>query len=267
MNNYKIFIETPIKSSEPISEYCERLAGKLAKSGEIKSPRTIERWYFDFKKTPLFEKFNSLAKELNVGIPVSKMIEKPKILFYDIEVSPCMGFFWRPGYNLTITPESIIQESAIICISYKWQGDNKVHSLKWNNGDDKKLLEDFYKIVSKADIICGHNNKSFDDKWIRTRALFHRIAMPNKFNSIDTYRMAKSGFRFNSNKLDYISKFTGSSGKISTSYDMWKKIVLNNDKQSLADMIKYCEQDVLELENTYNVLQEYSPIKKFRRVL
>lgn len=52
-----------------------------------------------------------------------------KRLFFDIETSPNIGYFWRTGYNLSITPDCIINERKIICISYKWETEDKIYSL------------------------------------------------------------------------------------------------------------------------------------------
>ena len=55
-------------------------------------------------------------------------MKKIKRLFFDIETSPNIGLFWTAGYKLNISPDSIIKERAIICICYKWAGDDKIIS-------------------------------------------------------------------------------------------------------------------------------------------
>lgn len=187
-----------------------------------------------------------------------------KVLFYDLETSPNLCFSWRIGRDISLTHENIINERKIICVSFKWQGEDKIQSISWEHNDDKSLVEKFAKIINSADIVIGQNNKSFDDKWIRTRAIYHGIPLNCKFNSVDTLQMARSGFKFNSNKLDYLNKFLGGEGKLATGYDLWKKIVLDNDKQALKTMINYCENDIKILEEVYNRLQKYSPKKKFK---
>jgi hypothetical protein len=75
-----------------------------------------------------------------------------KRLFFDIESSPMIVYSWRTGWNLTIGTENIIEDWKIICISYKWEGENKVHTLDWGKEMcDKKLLQDFIKIANTAD--------------------------------------------------------------------------------------------------------------------
>ena len=76
--------------------------------------------------------------------------EKIKRLFFDIETSPMVVYSWRVGWKLTIPTDNIIEDWKIICISYKWEGEDKVHSLDWGNKRcDKKLLKDFIKIANK----------------------------------------------------------------------------------------------------------------------
>ena len=189
-----------------------------------------------------------------------------KKLFFDIETSPNIVFSWRIGHKINITPDNIIDERAIICISYKWEGESKVHSLSWNAGDDKEMLKEFSKIIDSADEIVTQNGDKFDIKWLRARCIYHGIPISNKFNSIDTLKMARAGFNFNSNKLEYMGSFLGVGEKLKTGYDLWKRIVLNDDPDAMKQMIAYCEEDVRLLERVYNKLQPYCPVKKFKYI-
>jgi uncharacterized protein YprB with RNaseH-like and TPR domain len=195
-------------------------------------------------------------------------MNKPKRLFFDIETSPNIGMFWTAGYKLNIGHDNIIKERAIICICYKWEGDEKIYSLTWDiNQDDKKMLEKFISIANEADELVGHNGDKYDLAWIRTRCLFHGIPMFPKYVTIDTLKQARAQFKFNSNKLDYIGKFLGLGEKIHTSFDLWKDIVLNKDKQALEDMVTYCKGDVDLLEKIFNKMSSYFPHKTHFGVL
>ena len=183
---------------------------------------------------------------------------QPRRLFYDIETSPNLGLFWSPGYRVRLSYDSIIKERKVICICYKWEGENTVHSLTWGKSqNDKTLLKSFAKVLSKATEIVAHNGDNFDEKWLRTRFLIHDIPCPDKFNSFDTLRKARTHFRFNSNRLDYLGQFLTGAGKLNTSFDLWKKIMLNNCQQSMAKMVKYCKKDVQVLESVYNRIKPY----------
>jgi DNA polymerase elongation subunit (family B) len=184
-----------------------------------------------------------------------------KRLYFDIEVSPNIGFFWNPGTKISIGHDSIIQERAIMCICWKWEGEKKVHSLEWDKGNDKKLLQNFIKIINEADEVIGHNGDNYDIKWLRTRCLIHRIPAFPKYQTLDTLKLSRKYFRFNSNKLDYISKITGGDGKTKTEYSWWKQIVLFNDQTAMNKMVKYCKKDVLELERVHQVFKPYTEAK------
>lgn len=178
-----------------------------------------------------------------------------KRLFFDIETSPNIGLFWEAGYKKNIDYSNIIKERAIICICYKWQGEKITHGLHWDSKqDDKRMLIDFIKIANSADELVGHNGDRFDLAWIRTRCLFHGIDMFPSYTIIDTLKVARSKFRFNSNKLNYIAKFLGIGQKIQTDFNLWKGIVLEKDKEAMDKMVKYCKNDVILLEKVFSHL-------------
>lgn len=214
-----------------------------------------------------------VKKEVRTGRKCTKgackvPAKKIKRLFYDIETSYNIGKFWRTGYNININPQDIIHERAIICVSYKWAGEDKVHTLKWDKGCDKKLVTKFMKVLNEADELVGHNIDRYDTKFVRTRAIKHGISTLPKYISYDTLKQARKHFNFNSNKLDYIADFLGLGRKLKhAGLPMWDDIVLysvmnigsyKKYKKSLKKMIKYCEKDVVLTEAVYNKLRVHT---------
>jgi len=180
---------------------------------------------------------------------------KRRRLFFDIETSPNIGLFWEAGYKKNITTDNIIRERAIICICYKWEDEKEVYALQWDaKQNDKRMLEQFVKVANTANELVGHNGYKFDLAWIRTRCLFHGIDMFPNYQTIDTLKVARSKFRFQSNRLNYIAEFLGLGGKIKTEFNLWKDILLNKDKVAMEKMIKYCKKDVSLLEEVYKLL-------------
>lgn len=190
-------------------------------------------------------------------------------LFFDIETSPNIGLFWQAGYKKNIDYSNIIQERAIICICYKWEDEKEVHSLQWDSRqNDKKMLIDFIKVANQAVEMVGHNGDKFDLAWIRTRCVFHRIDMFPKYLTIDTLKVARAKFRFNSNKLDYIAEYLGLGNKIKTEFGLWKDILLRKDKVAMEKMIKYCKKDVTLLEDVFKILNPHiEPKTHYGRLL
>lgn len=192
-----------------------------------------------------------------------------KRLFFDIETSFNVIGAFQTGYNQTIQHHQILEERKIICICYKWEGKEKVYSLDWDNKKqcDKRMLQEFIKIANQADQLVAHNGDRYDLPWIRTRCLFHRIDMFPEYTSVDTLKLSRSKFKFNSNKLDYISKYLGFNGKRKhEGWDMWVK-VWKAEKGALKDMVDYCKDDVVELEKVFLEINNYVNQKTHKGVL
>jgi hypothetical protein len=119
------------------------------------------------------------------------------------------------------------------------------------------MISKFIKVMAKADEISGHNCDRFDTKWIRTRAIYHRLPMPPEYTSIDTLKESRKGFNFPSNRLDAICKYLGIGEKIKTTEQLWMDIWRNKSSKAMAEMIKYCKMDVLILQEYFTIINPY----------
>ena len=185
-----------------------------------------------------------------------------KRMFFDIETSYMeVSKVWRCGEQY-IRPDQIRKHAAIICICWKFQGSNKIHSLKWDKGNDKEMILKFVDIMNDCDEVVGHNGDNFDIKWIRTRALFHGIMSMPEIKSIDTLKISRSKLKLPSNKLDEIAKFFGIGKKLEhRGMPMWEDIIERNSRKAMKEMVDYCKMDVEVLANVYLLLEGYSKPK------
>lgn len=190
-----------------------------------------------------------------------------KRLYWDIETAPNIGFFWEASKKVWLNPQQIIQERAIICIGYKWEGEPNTYSLVWNNGDDREMIAEFLKIATEADELVAHYGDSFDIKWFNTQCLKYGLEALPEPKTIDTGVIARRRFNFNSNKLDYIAQLLLGRGKKKTNFGMWREIVLNNDPDALKAMTEYCEYDVQLLEEVYQLMSGFHPVKSHAGVM
>jgi hypothetical protein len=184
-------------------------------------------------------------------------------LYLDIETSPDIVLAWRTGYKLNISHESIIKEREIICIAWKWEGEDTVYGQNWeydSKSRDKNLLKDFSKVYSQASEIVAQNGKAFDLKWIRTRIIINDLPPLPHVKVYDTLTSNRQHFNFNSNQLDYVDRVLGGKGKMETRYQMWKD-VMNGDKKQLNYMLTYCMDDVERLEYVEKKTRKHIPQK------
>ena len=188
-------------------------------------------------------------------------------MFWDIETAPNIALVWRTGRKQWIDYENVVRESAIICICWKWEGAKKVHSLTWDNGDDREMVGAFIEESAKADEMVAHNGDRFDIKWFNSQCLKHGFDPPAEAKTVDTLAIARRRFYLNSNRLDYLGKLLTGEGKTPTEFSWWKQILLENDPAALAKMVRYCKQDVRKLEQVYEKIVGYHKPKTHVGVL
>jgi len=190
-------------------------------------------------------------------------MSKIKKVLYDIETFPNILTTWDLFPKNMIPIQNILKERSLICAAWKVHGETKVHSICVRPDDvynDQEVVETLYKVLSDADEIIGHYSDRFDLPMLRTRALRYGLGPLPPVAQTDTYKMARTYFKFNSNKLDYIAGFLGVGRKTKTGYELWQKCALG-DKVSLKKMVAYNKNDVRILGNVYETLVSYAPAK------
>ncbi len=186
----------------------------------------------------------------------------PKILVFDIETAPLEVYSWSLGKQ-HVNMEQIIKDWFIICWSAKWLNDNEVFCgavtpAEALRRDDRRIIKDIWNFIEEADILISHNGENFDVPRLNTRFLLHGMNPPLSYQSIDTLKLARKKFAFTSNKLDYISRTLGLSGKIKVELDLWKEVVRGNP-EAIEQMSIYNQRDVTLLEEVYLKLGSWMP--------
>lgn len=191
-----------------------------------------------------------------------------KRLYFDIETCPCLAWVWGTGKQV-VDYKQILDHTKIICISYKWEGKDKVHRISWDTKqDDKALLMKFSSILEQADEAIGHNGQSFDLKTINARLAFHQLPPVSVICLTDTLRQVRQSFRLASYKLDYLARYFKVGNKKATGgADLWLQVWLDNDKKALKLMGEYCDQDVVILEKVHHKILPYVKSRINRAVM
>ena len=188
---------------------------------------------------------------------------KPKILFYDLETFPNEGLFWDLKVDGYLSHESITKERNIICGSWKWQGEKEVNSIcvtPTHPRNDRKVVEKLHSVIKQADAIVHHHGDSFDLPWLKARCVYWGLEPLPPVIKIDTRKIARANFYFNSNKLDYLARYLGLGEKIRTDYNLWKDC-LKGDEKALEKMVRYNKRDVVLLEYVFDILLPWIPAK------
>lgn len=193
----------------------------------------------------------------------SKTIKGPKVLIFDIETAPMLGYVWGLWEN-NVALNQIHSDWYILSWSAKWLHDpvSKVMYMDQRNSknieDDSKILKKIWSLLDEADIVITQNGKSFDVKKLNARFILNGLNPPSSYRHIDTRSIAKKYFGFTSNKLEYMtdklcvkykklkhSKFSG--------FELWRQCLSGNIK-AWKEMESYNKYDVLSLEELYKKL-------------
>lgn len=197
-------------------------------------------------------------------------VRMPKILFYDIETSLQTVAVFQLGGNDWINPDNIIMERHLISACWQWEGEDKVHSVsllddpkrfKANPHDDYHVVKTIHDVLSQCDVSVAHFGDSFDLRYIKTRSLYHGLDPLPPFQTIDTKKIAKQHFYFNSNSLDYLGNYLGCGGKIHTPSGLWMKVLKGSKdvEQAIKTMVVYNKRDVTLLKDVFMKLRPYIP--------
>jgi hypothetical protein len=190
------------------------------------------------------------------------------ILYLDTEISKSLYFNYGakvPSKYLRI--DDIVQEYYMICWAASYVGQDKVFSSCVTSGqakkwDDKSILSKLRGLMEAADIIAGHNVDAYDVKRINTRFLLNGLEPVIGKKTLDTLKIARAKFTFESNKLDYISQRLGFRGKDNITNDDWLKIVKTGDAETLRKVDTYCQGDVTNGKKVLEKLMKYSGKRK-----
>lgn len=197
------------------------------------------------------------AKKKTGKTPV---IRNANVLLYDVETSPNLAWIWGK-YEQNALGE-FVKERQIISFAYKWLGEKEVYVLslrkfkgyKSNPDDNRALVKRLHEVMRRADVVIGHNVDRFDDRRVNTEFIKHGLLPPRAHKTVDTLKVARKYFDFNSNKLDDLGRVLRVGRKVKHwGFDLWARC-MRGDMEAWAKLEEYNAGDVTLLEAVYKRL-------------
>lgn len=186
-----------------------------------------------------------------------------KILLFDIENTPLITYTWGIWEQNVI---EVKEEWYILCFAYKWLGEKETHivalpDFKGYDKDkksDEKLVQKLWDLFNQAEVLIAHNGDAFDIKKANARFIFHGLEPPQPYKTIDTLKIARKYFKFDSNKLDYLGQYLKLGRKLPhTGKHLWFGC-MDGDRSSWDLMKRYNIQDIVLLEKVYKKLRGWA---------
>ncbi len=194
-----------------------------------------------------------------------------KILLYDIESAPNVARTWGRWEQNVLDIE---QDWYLLCFAYKWAHLKDTHTVglpdfplyKRDPTNDREVVKALWKLFDEADVLIAHHGDSFDYKKSRTRFIIHKLPPHSPVKNIDTKKLAKRFFGFDSNKLDELARQLGLERKAQTGgYELWKGC-MSGDEKAWKTMRAYNKQDVIVLEQVWRALSAWTDGQPNRNV-
>lgn len=209
------------------------------------------------------------AKKNKSFTKTEKKIEQPKkkgprVLIFDIETSPTLGYVWRVYEDNLLRTE---KEWFMLSVAYKWADDDQIKCIalpdfpayknKANRENDVHLVKELWNLFNEADLIIAHNGDAFDIKKANARFIAHEMQPPSHYKTIDTLKAARRHFKFNSNRLNDLGSYFDIGVKLpNTGKDLWFRCMAG-DPEAWKEMKAYNIQDVKLLEQVYYRLRPW----------
>lgn len=203
--------------------------------------------------------------------------EGPRILIFDIETSPELGYVWG-RFKQFLAPVQVKQRSFMLTWSAKWLGEEEVvddaipnhRPMAWRDcigaggvrgdykeEDDKEIVASMWRLLDSADVVVAHNGLRFDLPYLNSRFAYHNFGMPSPFKVVDTCKIAKKYFRFPANSLKELGVYLGIEvPKLDTDFQLWVDC-MEGKKEAWEYMVEYNRYDVKLLEEVYLRLRSY----------
>lgn len=179
-----------------------------------------------------------------------------KILLLDIETAPNTAFVWGL-WDQNIAINQIRESSYILCFAAKWLDEKEVIYSSIYEDSKEAMLSIIHELMDEADAVVHYNGTKFDIPVLNKEFIKAGLPPPAPYKQIDVMREVKRSFRFESNKMDYVSHALGGEGKAKhEGFDLWVKC-MENDPAAWGRMKAYNIQDVHALQKLYLQLRPW----------
>lgn len=178
-----------------------------------------------------------------------------KTLLLDVESAPLTVYCWGLREQ-DISLDQIIDTSYILCWSAKWLGKDHImfeRTLK-RRGSSRAMIARIHDLLSEADTVVTYNGEKFDLPVLNKEFILHGLDQPAPYASMDLIKVARSKFRFASNKLDHLASELQLGQKVKhDGFMLWIKC-MDLEKDAWEIMSAYNKHDVVLLERLYHRL-------------
>lgn len=210
----------------------------------------------------------------NIQPRISKNVTARAVTL-DIERLPGLHSTWHRGQTITgpfwdlneikgwtgkrIHPDNVSAWPFTICAAWKWYDATNVEfAAVWEVGGYDGFMRAVWEVFDSADIIIGHNAERFDAKHLMGGWAEMGLPAPSPYKVIDTLKIARGSFAYESNTLDALNKRLGIDAKTDKYDAKIARAAVNGDKDAQEVLSSYNRGDIIASEALFDRLRPYA---------
>jgi hypothetical protein len=182
----------------------------------------------------------------------------PRILLYDIETSPILGYTWGLWKTNVI---EVVEDWYLLSVAWQWFGEDEIHFERKSkqHANDRALTKTIWNLFDEADIVVAQNGDQYDQKKSWAKFVQYDLGPPSHYQQIDTLKMARK-HGFTSKSLDNLAKRLGIGKKLAHQGKHTWLGCIGEDAESWRIMEEYNKHDVWLLNEVWGRLAPYSDV-------
>ena len=193
----------------------------------------------------------------------------------DVERIPGRHSTWHRGQTITgpfwdlneikawtgkrIHADDVKEWPRTICAAWKWYDQEGVEfAAEWQVGGYDGFMRAVWEVFDQADLIIGHNADRFDARHLMGGWAEMGLPAPTPYKVVDTLKIARGTFAYESNTLDALNKRLGIDAK-TDKYDVKiARAAVNGDREAQAVLESYNRGDIVASEALFDRLRPYA---------
>ena len=198
-----------------------------------------------------------------------------RVVTLDIERIPGWHSTWHRGQTITgpfwdlneikawtgkrIHADDVKEWPRTICAAWKWYDEEDVEfAAEWEVGGYDGFMRAVWDVFDQADLIIGHNADRFDARHLMGGWAEMGLPAPSPYKVIDTLKIARGTFAYESNTLDALNKRLGIDAKTDKYNARIARAAVNGDKEAQETLSAYNRGDIIASEALFDRLRPFA---------
>lgn len=174
------------------------------------------------------------------------------------------GPFWdlneiKKWTGKRIHADDVKEWPRTICAAWKWYDRSDVEfAAEWEVGGYGGFMRAVWEVFDQADLIIGHNADRFDARHLMGGWAEMGLPAPSPYKVVDTLKIARGTFAYESNTLDALNKRLGIDAKTDKYDARIARAAVNGDKEAQETLSAYNRGDIIASEALFDRLRPFA---------